>query len=158
MHYRLFSFALLSMVGLLFSGCQTPGTATTTVYEGQLRYSTDSDAALIGEVVVVSGEPFKLEFMKGPGSPLLRVSQNGMFASVSGSLAGPGWSGRADQAPEKLQSWLALRGVFNGPDTPAIRNINQPSFRVKRDVVDGVLLGVEVQFLGTGETFQFRFD
>lgn len=113
---------------------------------------------LIGDVVVVPGEPFQLNFFKGPGDPLLRIENSGVYGSASGSMAGPGWSGRVAEAPDQLASWLALRSAFKGPDTGAARNPNQPSFTVERDYDGSRLIGMTVSFMGTGEKFNFRFD
>ncbi len=113
---------------------------------------------LVGDVVVVPGEPFRLDFYKGPGEPMLRLEHGGAFGSASGALAGPGWSGRVSEAPDALRPWFALRSVFNGPDTGAARNPNQPAFRVNREYDRQTLIAVDVQFVGRGEEFQFRFD
>jgi len=139
-----------------WTGCQTTGGARPIT--GQLSYRTRDQVGLIGDVVVVPGEPFRLEFTKGPGEPLLRIENSGVFGSASGSLAGPGWSGRVADAPLELQAWFALRPAFKGPNTGAARNPNQPSYTIRRDTEGSDVLGMTVTFIGTGQEFVFRYD
>jgi hypothetical protein len=80
------------------------------VRSGQLRYASPT-ATLIGEVVVrfsKSGD-FELTFSKGPGVALIVVRRDATFARVEGPLARGSWSGRIDQAPPQLRSWIGLR-------------------------------------------------
>jgi hypothetical protein len=77
---------------------------------GQLLYRA-STTTLIGEVFVRFSKDgdFELTFSKGPGITLLVLRQDASFAAVRGAMAGPGWSGPIQQAPEKLRAWLGLR-------------------------------------------------
>jgi hypothetical protein len=77
---------------------------------GQLLYRTPT-TTLIGEVFVRFSKQgdFELSFSKGPGVTLLTLRQDASFAEVRGAMAGPGWSGPTDQAPNRLRAWLALR-------------------------------------------------
>jgi hypothetical protein len=90
---------------------------------GQLLYRT-STTTLIGEVFVRFSKDnnFELTFSKGPGITLLVLRQDGSFAEVRGAMAGPGWSGPIQQAPEKLRAWLGLRDRL-------IQSRNQKSVR-----------------------------
>src|SRR6266446_9052374 len=69
---------------------------------GQLLYRNPK-ATVIGEVFVRFSKngDFELTFSKGPGVTLLLIRQDAAFAEVRGALAGPGWSGPANQAPKK---------------------------------------------------------
>ena len=91
---------------------------------GQLLYRKAS-TTLIGEVFVrfsVSGD-FELIFSKGPGLTLLTLRQDSNFAEVKGAIAGPGWSGPLDRAPQQLRSWLALRDkIIHAQDRQSIRH------------------------------------
>jgi hypothetical protein len=95
---------------------------------GQLLYHT-AKTTLIGEVFVrfsKSGD-FELTFSKGPGVTLLLVRQDASFAEVRGALAGPGWSGPANQAPKRLRSWLGLREqLIRSQDRKSVRYVAGP--------------------------------
>jgi hypothetical protein len=80
------------------------------VRSGQLRYASPT-TTLIGEVVVRFSNTgdFELTFSKGPGVPLIVVRRDSTFARVEGPLAREPWSGRIDQAPSQLRSWIELR-------------------------------------------------
>jgi hypothetical protein len=88
-----------------FAGWQTKS--------GQLMYRAPN-TTLIGEVLVRFSKTgdFELTLSKGPGITLLSLRQDATFAEVKGGLAGHGWSGRVDQAPSQLRSWLELRDQF----------------------------------------------
>jgi hypothetical protein len=88
-----------------FAGWQT--------ISGQLMYRAPN-TTLIGEVLVRFSKTgdFELTLSKGPGITLLSLRQDATFAEVKGGLAGHGWSGRVDQAPSQLRSWLGLRDQF----------------------------------------------
>jgi len=125
---------------------------------GQLSFRTADDMGTVGDVTIVPADTFQIIFYKGPGEPLLRLENNGQTASARGMLAGPGWSGRVTDAPDRLQPWLALRSVFRGPDPEP--NPRQPAFRVERrtDGATGELVEVFVDFFGRADEFTFRFD
>lgn len=102
---------------------------------GQLLYRS-STATLIGEVFVrySNDTNFELTFSKGPGITLLVLRQDASFAEIRGAMAGPGWSGRIEQAPERLRAWFGLRDRL-------IQSRNQKS----------------VRYVAGHETFLFRF-
>lgn len=102
---------------------------------GQLLYRAAS-TTIIGEVFVrfSEGGDFELNFAKGPGITLLILRQDASFAEVRGAMAGPGWSGPIDQAPNRLRTWLGLRDRL-------LRSQNQKA----------------VRYVAGSETFLFRF-
>jgi hypothetical protein len=77
---------------------------------GQLLYRTPK-TTVIGDVVVRFSKSggFELTFSKGPGVNLFALRQDASFAEIKGPLAGRGWSGPIDRAPEQLRGWLELR-------------------------------------------------
>jgi hypothetical protein len=102
---------------------------------GQLLYRTPS-TTLIGDVLVRFSNKgdFELTFSKGPGVTLFVLREDPSFAQIGGAMAGPGWSGPIERAPEKLRGWLGLRDQL-------IRSQNRKS----------------VRYLVGSETFFFRF-
>ena len=110
-------------------------TADWKLRSGQLLYRTPT-TTLIGEVLVRFSQQgdFELSFSKGPGVTLLMLRQDASFAEVRGAMAGPGWSGPIEHAPNRLRSWLALRDQLT-------RSQNQKT----------------VRYAAGPETFLFRF-
>ena len=110
------SLALLGMT-ISLAGCAT--TSTHQFAEpardwqtrgGQLLYRNQK-TTVIGDVIVRFSKAgdFELTFSKGPGVTLLVVRQDAGFAEVNGPLAGRGWSGPIELAPQQLRGWLELR-------------------------------------------------
>jgi hypothetical protein len=92
---------------------------------GQLLYRSPK-TTLIGEVFTRFSKngDFELTFSKGPGVTLLIIRQDTSFAEVRGALAGPGWSGPANQAPKRLRPWLGLRDqLIRSQDRHAVRYV-----------------------------------
>ena len=81
---------------------------------------------LIGDILIrfsKSGD-FELTFSKGPGVTLLMIRQDPSFAEVKGPLAGSGWSGPIDRAPQQLRAWLGVREKLIGAqDRQSVRYI-----------------------------------
>ncbi len=77
---------------------------------GQLLYR-NARTTLIGEVLVRYSKTgdFELTFSKGAGVTLLALREDNSFAEIKGPLVRGGWSGRVEQAPERLQGWFVLR-------------------------------------------------
>ena len=77
---------------------------------GQLLYRNQK-TTVIGDVIVRFSKAgdFELTFSKGPGVTLLVVRQDAGFAEINGPLAGRGWSGSIERAPQQLRGWLELR-------------------------------------------------
>jgi hypothetical protein len=92
---------------------------------GQLLYRNPR-TTVIGDVVVrfsKSGD-FELTFSKGPGVNLLLLRQDTGFAEVKGPLAGRGWSGSIDRAPQQLRGWLELRDrIVHARDRHQVRHV-----------------------------------
>jgi len=93
---------------------------------GQLLYRT-AKTTVIGDVVVrfsKAGE-FELTFSKGPGVTLLVLRQDASFVDFNGPLAGRGWSGPIERAPQQLRGWVELRDeVIRGKDRHQVRHVS----------------------------------
>jgi len=130
-------FRSASAVALLFTlaGCQTarvfpaPGSHWKNA-QGQLQYSTQK-RSVIGETVLTGNglHDFQLDFLAGPGVPLMRLSEAGAVARAEGVFAGGigVWQGNPAHAHGRLASWLALREVFAALET----RIDAPSATVR---------------------------
>jgi hypothetical protein len=112
--------AKFSAIALLIVGLTACATTSTHQFAepardwqtrtGQLLYRT-AKTTVIGDVVVrfsKAGE-FELTFSKGPGVTLLAIRQDSTFAEINGPMAGGGWSGPIERAPQQLRGWLELR-------------------------------------------------
>ena len=97
-----------------------PGPAWQT-HVGQLRYVTPQ-RAVIGETVVSreGASEFQLDFMTGPGVPLMRLREEGQTVLAEGLFARGRWEGRPGRAG-RLSGWVALREVFAALDRPGSR-------------------------------------
>ena len=112
-------------------GCATTSThqfATPTANwqtrSGQLQYR-NAQTTVIGDVVVQFSQTGDLEltFSKGPGLALLYVRQDANFAEVKGAMAGRGWSGPVNNAPQQLHGWLELRdAIVRSKDRHQVRH------------------------------------
>jgi len=93
---------------------------------GQLLYRT-AKTTVIGDVVVrfsKAGE-FELTFSKGPGVTLLVLRQDASSVDFNGPLAGRGWSGPIERAPQQLRGWVELRDeVIRGKDRHQVRHVS----------------------------------
>ena len=90
---------------------------------GQLLYR-NAKTTLIGEVLVRYSKngDFELTFSKGAGLTLLALQQDSSFAEIKGPLVRGGWSGRLEQAPQRLRGWLDLRDkLMREQDRHAVR-------------------------------------
>ena len=164
---RLFSFALC-IAFLSLAGCQlplkfpTPGPQWQTNV-GQLQYVTPQ-RSVIGETVVSRFDKadFQLDFVAGPGVPLMRFRQSETGARAEGVFARGGWQGAPARVPHRLQSWAALRQVF------ASLEAKHDLHRVTVESRDGTWTAyaeqagaqprrVRIEFPKTGERFVFVF-
>ena len=111
---KLFLIALL-IVDL--TSCATTSThqfvepkANWQTQTGQLLYRTPK-TTVIGDVFVrfSNAGDFELTFSKGPGINLFVLRQDSTSAEMKGPMAGRGWSGPIDRAPQQLRGWLELR-------------------------------------------------
>ena len=116
------------------SACQTarefpaPGSHWKNA-QGQLQYTTPK-RSIIGETVLSGNgvQDFQLDFLAGPGVPLMRLSEAGGIARAEGVFAGATgrWQGNPKHAHGRLASWVALREVFAALET----RINAQSARL----------------------------
>lgn len=93
---------------------------------GQLLYRNPK-TTVIGDVIVRFSKTgdFELTFSKGPGVTLLVVRQEASFAEIKGPIAGRGWSGLIDRAPQQLRGWVELRDeIIRGQDRHQVRHVS----------------------------------
>ena len=93
---------------------------------GQLLYRNQK-TTVIGDVIVRFSKAGELEltFSKGPGVTLLVLRQDAGFAEINGPMAGRGWSGPIDRAPQQLRAWLELRdAVIYARDRHLVRHVS----------------------------------
>jgi hypothetical protein len=111
---KVFGIAVL----IALAGCATtthqlaqPG-SDWQARSGQLLYRTPK-STVIGDAVVRFSKAgdFELTFSKGPVT-LLIIREDAQFAEVKGPLAGRGWSGPKEHAPQQLRGWLGLRDAM----------------------------------------------
>jgi hypothetical protein len=91
---------------------------------GQLLYR-NSKTTVIGDVVVrfSNAGDFELTFSKGLGVTLLAIRQDSSFAEIKGPMAGRGWSGPIERAPQQLRGWLELRDkIVHARDRHQVRH------------------------------------
>ena len=99
-------------------------TANWQTRTGQLMYRNPT-RAVIGDAFVrfLTAGDFELTFSKGPVT-LLLIREDANFAEVKGVLAGRGWSGRIDHAPQPLRGWLGLRDeIVRAQDRHLVRHV-----------------------------------
>jgi hypothetical protein len=158
------TLSLLCLV--LLTGCQTPyqfpapGPAWET-HVGQLQ-STGNGHSVIGDVVVSRSAPseFQLDFLSGPGFPILKMRISGDHGRAESSFARASWQGNPRQAPGPLRAWLALPEVFTAAEasTGAPLASNPPRhWTAQAEKSQGRLTQLRVDFLATGESFRFQF-
>jgi hypothetical protein len=93
---------------------------------GQLQYR-NAKTTVIGDVVVrfSNAGDFELTFSKGPAVTLLNLRQDSQFAEIKGPMAGRGWSGAIDRAPQQLRGWLELRdAILHAQDRHQVRHVS----------------------------------
>jgi hypothetical protein len=127
------NFVLVAFLAVDLAGCATTSThqfaepkADWQTRTGQLLYR-NSKTTVIGDVVVrfSTGGDFELTFSKGPGVTLLVVREDSTFAEIKGPMAGPGWSGPIDRAPQQLRGWLELRDkIVLAKDRRQLRHVS----------------------------------
>lgn len=92
---------------------------------GQLFYRTPK-STVIGDAFVRFSKPgdSELTFSKGPVA-LLKIRQDAQFAEVTGPLAGRGWSGPKQRAPQQLRGWLGLQAaILHSHDRHQVRYVS----------------------------------
>ncbi len=152
---------ILPFLGL--AACATMPTAPEAalpgakVQTGQLAYMRLDSTSIIGDFQMVTGPVFRVDFFKGPSSPLISVVRDGDQARIEGSMAGPGWSGKASDAPKEAQAWVHLANAFQ-PFGSLPEDPQRPLFKIVRNEGPGDDGSIEVEFPLTGEDFRFYFD
>ncbi|HLW36576.1 MAG TPA: hypothetical protein VKS98_13045 [Chthoniobacterales bacterium] len=121
----------LFLAALFLGSCATVSThqfaqpaATWQTRSGQLLYRTPK-TTVIGEAFVRFSNTgdFELRFSKGPVA-LLTLRQDAQFAEGRGALAGRGWSGSIDHAPQQLRGWLGLRdAIIHSQNRHQVRHV-----------------------------------
>ena len=109
---------LAALLLATLSACQTthefptPGAHWTNA-QGQLQYATPK-RSVIGETVLSGNgtQDFQLDYLAGPGVPLMRLRESGNAARMEGVFAGGSWQGYPVHVRGRLASWAALREVF----------------------------------------------
>jgi hypothetical protein len=93
---------------------------------GQLLYRNPK-TTVIGDVVVrfSNAGDFELTLSKGPGVTLLAIREDSIFAEIKGPMAGRGWSGPIEGAPQQLRGWLELRDkIIHSQDRHQVRHVS----------------------------------
>ena len=127
------NFLLAASLAVDLAGCVTTSTHQFAepardwqTRTGQLLYRNPT-TTVIGDVVVrfSSAGNFELTFSKGPGVTLLAIRHDSSFAEIKGPMAGGGWSGPIDRAPEQLRGWLELRDkIIPAKDRHQVRHVS----------------------------------
>ena len=149
------------------AGCQiplrfpTPG-ANWRTGVGQLQYVTPQ-RSVIGETVVSRFDPanFQLDFVAGPGVPLMRLRETEGAARAEGVFARGSWQGAPVHVPNRLKSWVALREVFAALDASRSRQLTLKSpdgkWIAHAEQTAGQPRRISIDFPATGERFVFVF-
>lgn len=168
---RFFSFSLhpLIAVCLFLAGCSAYQFATPSAQWqtriGQLQYISPKHS-IIGETVVTRNgdQDFQLDFMTGPGLPILKLRKEGDRGRAEAAFARVSWQGNADRPVGPLKSWFALHEVFS--DVAALRQktgvaelrSKKPGFwNAKATIANGNPLDIRIEFPRSKEQFNFHF-
>ena len=156
--------------GLLLTGCSiyqfTTPTANWQTLVGQLQYVSPKHS-IIGETVVTrSGDnDFQLDFMTGPGLPILKLRKQGNRGRAEAAFARVSWQGDADHPPGPLKRWFAMHEVFSAVAGLHDRNVTTslnsqtPGFWTANvTVTDGKPVDVRIRFPRSKEEFNFHFS
>ncbi len=130
----------LFVAAFFLAGCATISThqfaqpaADWQARTGQLLYRTPK-TTIIGDAFVRFSKTgdFELTFSKGPVT-LLTIREDTTFAEAKGPLAGRGWTGPIDHAPQQLRGWLTLREeIVRNQNHHAVRHLAGPETFVFR--------------------------
>jgi hypothetical protein len=168
---KILIFPFLILLCLL-AGCQTtplsfqtPGAHWQTE-TGQLQYS-NAKRSIIGECVVTcfDDSDFQLDFLAGPGFPVMKLRQSGNSARAEVAFAHLAWQGNTAHSPGRLKPWLALREVFSRLSTQPV-SINHLTLQSEQsgfwhanaNLNQGRPLDVSIDFPATKERFVFHFN
>ncbi len=120
---------------------------------------------MIGEAVVSrnGGQDFQLEYVAGPGVPLMRLRESGAAGSAEGVFARGGWQGVPSQAQGRIASWMSLREVFAAVEASGAAshaNVSAPNgaWHAQADLsAQGKPRRIAVDYPQTHERFVFVF-
>ena len=156
--------------GLLLAGCSTYQFITPSAnwqpLIGQLQYVSPKHSIIGDTVVTRLGEnDFQLDFMAGPGLPVLKLRQQDDKGRAEAAFARVSWQGNADRPPGPLKSWFALREVFSAIAALKEKNIKTSLHSEKAgfwsadvEVADGRPVSVRITFPHSKEQFNFHFS
>jgi hypothetical protein len=155
---------------LLLAACSTYQFATPTAnwqtLIGQLQYISPKHS-IIGETVVTrSGdEEFQLDFMAGPGLPILKLRKQGKRGRAEAAFARVSWQGDADRPPGPLKRWFTLHKVFSAvanlheKNATTTLNSQEPGFWTATvKLSDGKPIDLKIKFPRSKEEFNFHFS
>ncbi len=172
---RFAPFALAGLLALLLPACQSPGPhggvaaypqpgAEWKTSLGQLRYQ-NPNRSVIGEAIVSrhGAEQFQLDYLAGPGVPLLRLREAGPQADAEGVFAWGTWRGKTAR-PGRMASWTTLREIFAaldarpGPMPEAASPAGKrPAWTARAERKAGKLRRVEISYPEREERLTFVF-
>ncbi len=130
--------AAAALFALTAAGCATRGDLEAfrpASSERAIVRWQRSDAVINCEAVCArsSDGAAMIRLYKETPAPLVefRLQPNGQF-SASGNLAGKGWSGQAENAPQPLGVWAAWLGIYtHSADLPVgMKEIHSPANRM----------------------------
>jgi hypothetical protein len=130
----------VATIALFLTSCATTSThqfaqptADWQARTGQLLYRTPR-TTIVGDAFVRFSKTgdFELTFSKGPVT-LLMIREDTTFAEAKGPLAGRGWAGPIDHAPQQLRGWLTLREeIVRSQNRHVVRHLSGPETFVFR--------------------------
>jgi hypothetical protein len=155
---------------MLLAGCSTyqfitPSASWQTLI-GQLQYVSPKHS-IIGDTVVtrMGDNDFQLDFMAGPGLPILKLRKQGDKGRAEAAFARVSWQGNADHPPGPLKSWFALHEVFSAVAGLRDRNIKttlqsqKPGlWSAEVEIANGKPVSVRIKFPRSKEEFNFHFS
>jgi len=162
----------LLLLIVVFSGCQAPQQTFHTpdarwhTETGQLQYSNPK-RSIIGETVVTAldHQEFQLDFMAGPGFPIMKLRRSSDMAHAESALAHVSWNGKTEHPPGKLKPWLALADVFwrlsdsNASQIQVILQSSQAGFwKATANLKLGRPADVTIEFPQSQERFIFHLN
>ncbi|HWB60532.1 MAG TPA: hypothetical protein VG733_13645 [Chthoniobacteraceae bacterium] len=161
---------LLLAACVLLAGCSTyqfiTPTAQWQTLIGQLQYVSPK-RSMIGETVVTrNGDAdFQLDFMTGPGLPILKLRKEGNKGRAEAAFARMSWQGDANHPVGPLKSWFALHEVFSGVaaiharDTKTTLQSQKPGeWTADVEIAGGKPVSVRITFPRSKEQFNFHFS
>lgn len=156
--------------GMLLTGCSTyqfvTPSANWQTLIGQLQYVSPK-RSIIGDTVVtrMGADDFQLDFMAGPGLPILKLRQQGDKGRAEAAFARLSWQGSAEHPVGPLKSWFGLREVFSDIAELKEKNARTTLHSEKAgfwtadvEIADGKPVSVRIVFPRSREKFNFHFS